>query len=107
MQTEPDQKDVDPLILSAHAAAEEPEESAHGDPIEEDVVEDSMEADEAPPFNMLRFLQDAQADRAASAAATEQEVQYPANWSTMSSRAKLSWKQKQKKQRKKQNTSSK
>ena len=59
METEPDQKDIDPLILSAHAAAEEPEESAHGDPIEEDVVEDSMEADEAPPFSMLRFLQDA------------------------------------------------
>ena len=59
METEPDQKDVDPLIPSAQTAAEEPEASTHGDPIDEDVAHDSMEADKVPPFNMLRFLQDA------------------------------------------------
>ena len=91
METEPDQKDVDPLILSAHAAAEEPEESAHGDPIEEDVVEDSMEADEAPPFNMLRFLQDAQADRATQAAVTEQERAKPDDWHKWSKNHKKHW----------------
>ena len=88
MQTEPDQKDVDPLILSAHAAAKEPEESAHGGPIEEDVVEDSMEADEAPPFNMLRFLQDAQADRNA---ATEQHIMKPDNWEMMTQNQRRNW----------------
>ena len=104
METEPDQKDVDPLILSAHAAAEEPEESAHGDPIEEDVVEDSMEADEAPPFNMLRFLQDAQAHRAAQAAATEQLLDKPANWASMTKPAKKKWKQNRKPKNKTKNS---
>ena len=96
METEPDQKDVDPLILSAHAAAEEPEESAHGDPIEEDVVEDSKEADEAPPFNMLRFLQDAQADRAVPAPLAAQPTnsgfpELPKNWSEMTPSQRRRW----------------
>ena len=96
METEPEQKDVDPLILSAQTAAEEPEASTHGDPIDEDVVDDSMEADEAPPFNMLNFLQDTQAARAAQAAATEQLLDYPANWASMSKPAKMKWKRNRK-----------
>ena len=90
METEPDQKDINSLIPSAQTAAEEPEESAHGDPIDEGVVEDSMEADE-PSFNMLKFLQDAQADRAAQAAATEQHTAKPGDWAEMSQRQRKFW----------------
>ena len=86
-----DQKDVDPLIPSAQTAADEPETNTHGDPIDEDVVDDSMETDEAPPFNMLRFLQDAQADRAAQAAATEQQTAKPGDWAEMSQRQRKCW----------------
>ena len=49
-----------------------------------------MEADEAPPFNMMKFLQDAQADRAAQAAqasAVEQEVEQPV-WENMTTKQK-------------------
>ena len=89
METEPDQKDVDPLIPSAQTAAEEPEASTHVDPIDEDVVDDSMEADEAPPFNMIRFLQDAQADRAA--APTQLIIAKPDDWNTWSKGRKRAW----------------
>jgi hypothetical protein len=54
-----------------------------------------MEADEAPPFNMMKFLQDAQADRAAQAAqasAVEQEVEQPAFWENMTTKQKKHWK---------------
>ena len=94
METEQDQKDVDPFIPSAQTAAEEPEASTHGDTIDEDVLDDSMEADEAPPFNMLRFLQDAQAARAASVATTEEETMKPDNWASMSKAGKCAWKKK-------------
>ena len=76
-EIEPDQKVVDPLIPSAHTAAEEPEASTHGDPIDGDVVGGSMGADKAPPFNMHSFLEDTEASRAASAAASEQERAKP------------------------------
>ena len=65
METELDQKDVDPMVPSTQTAAKEPEAGTHGDPIEKNVVYGSMKADEAPPFNMIRFLKYAQADRAA------------------------------------------
>ena len=84
------------MILSAQRAAEEPETSTHGDSIDEDVLDDSMEADEAHPFKMIRFLKDAQADRAAQAAATEQLLDYPANWASMTKPAKKKWKQNRK-----------
>ena len=91
METEPDQKDIDPLIPSAQTAAEEPEASTHGDLIDEDVVDGSKEADKALPFNMIRFLQGALADRAAQASATEQLLDYPVNWASMSKRQRKFW----------------
>ena len=80
METEPGQKDVDILIPSAHTAAEEPEASVHSDPIEDNVEGDSMEANEAPTFSMLRFLREARAAQAVQAAVKEHEREKPDNW---------------------------
>ena len=69
IETESDQKDLDPLIPSAYAAAEEPEASAHDEPVDENEVE----ADEGS-VDLNNMLIRAQALLNAQAAASKQVI---------------------------------